>query len=139
MVVCLIGEDDEIRAMLDQPLVKSFVLQLTAAGLRARAYRHPMGDQWRGIQDIDPRSLSRQTASLRCSRRSNPRPILASVPHGTPAAGGSRRSAALHEAGCRVASILDYSGMAGQAFAARSAAKVRETEDEILRLVGAPP
>jgi phthiodiolone/phenolphthiodiolone dimycocerosates ketoreductase len=33
-------------------------------------------------------------------------------------------------------SILDYSGMAGQEFAARSAQKVRETEDEILRLLG---
>ena len=41
------------------------------------------------------------------------------------------------DAGLRVPKILDYSGMAGLAFAARSAAKVRETEDELLRLVAA--
>ena len=32
--------------------------------------------------------------------------------------------------------VLDYGGMAGLAFGARSAAKVRETEDELLRLTG---
>ncbi len=95
-----------------------------------------MGERWRGIQDIDPHSLSRERL-VALFEEVEPEAILASVPHGTPAE-VAREVAALHEAGCRVASILDYSGMAGQAFAARSAAKVRETEDEILRLVGAP-
>jgi phthiodiolone/phenolphthiodiolone dimycocerosates ketoreductase len=31
---------------------------------------------------------------------------------------------------------MDYGGMAGLKFAARSAQKVREAEDELLRLVG---
>jgi phthiodiolone/phenolphthiodiolone dimycocerosates ketoreductase len=37
-----------------------------------------------------------------------------------------------------VPKILDYSGMAGLAYGARSAANVRATEDELLRLCGAP-
>jgi hypothetical protein len=37
-----------------------------------------------------------------------------------------------------VPKILDYSGMAGLKFAARSPAKVQEAEDEFMRLVGAP-
>ena len=35
-----------------------------------------------------------------------------------------------------VCKILDYGGMAGLKYAARSAQKVREAEDEIARLVG---
>jgi phthiodiolone/phenolphthiodiolone dimycocerosates ketoreductase len=35
----------------------------------------------------------------------------------------------------RVPKILDYGGMAGLKYAARSPAKVRETEDEALRLI----
>jgi phthiodiolone/phenolphthiodiolone dimycocerosates ketoreductase len=122
--------------VIARPLVRSFVLQLTADSLRARGYRHPMGDAWRGIQDIDPRALSRDRL-LSLFEEVDPDAILASVPHGTPAE-VAREVSALYEAGLRVASILDYSGMAGQAFALRSAAKVRETEDEIMRLVGAP-
>src|SRR5262245_16234924 len=44
MVVCLLGDRDEIREMLRQPLVKAYVLQLTAERLRVRAYRHPMAN-----------------------------------------------------------------------------------------------
>jgi phthiodiolone/phenolphthiodiolone dimycocerosates ketoreductase len=137
MVVCLLGEPAEIREMLEAPLVRSFVLQLTAASLRARGYAHPMGEGWRGIQDVDPRGLTRERL-LALFDEVDPAAILASLPHGTPAE-VAREVAALHEAGLRVASILDYSGMAGQAFAARSAAKVWETEDEVLRLVGPRP
>jgi len=36
----------------------------------------------------------------------------------------------------RVCKILDYGGMAGLKYAARSAQKVRDAEDELLRLVG---
>ena len=136
MVVCLLGEPAELAEALEQPLVKSFVLQLTAESLRTRGFRHPMGEAWRGIQDIDPRALSRERLDALFGAV-DPEAILASVPHGTPAE-VAKDVAALHEAGLRVAAILDYSGMAGQAFAARSATKVRETEDEILRLVGAP-
>jgi phthiodiolone/phenolphthiodiolone dimycocerosates ketoreductase len=134
MVVCLLGEEDEIRDMLERPLVKSLVLQLTAEALRVRGYRHPMGEQWRGIQDIEPDRLSRERL-MALFEEVDPGSILASVPHGTPTE-VARDIASLHEAGLRVASILDYSGMAGVDFAARSAAKVRATEDEVLRLVG---
>jgi phthiodiolone/phenolphthiodiolone dimycocerosates ketoreductase len=95
-----------------------------------------MGERWRGIQDIDPRSLSRERLE-QLFDEVDPQAILASVPHGTPTE-VARDVAELHEAGLRVAAVLDYSGMAGQAFAARSAAKVQATEDEIRRLVGTP-
>jgi phthiodiolone/phenolphthiodiolone dimycocerosates ketoreductase len=38
---------------------------------------------------------------------------------------------------CGVPKILDYGGMAGLRFGARSAQKVRDAEDELLRLTGA--
>jgi phthiodiolone/phenolphthiodiolone dimycocerosates ketoreductase len=137
MIVCLLGEPDEIREMLGKPLVKSLALQLTADSFRTRGYRHPMGDAWRGIQDIEPDKLTR--ARLRALfEEVDVDAILSLVPHGTPKE-VAREIAALHEVGLRVASILDYSGMAGQQFAARSAHKVRETEDEALRMIRGSP
>jgi phthiodiolone/phenolphthiodiolone dimycocerosates ketoreductase len=134
MVVCLLGEADELAEMLERPLVKSLVLQLTADCLRARGHHHPMGDRWRGIQDIQPDLLPRERL-LELFADVDRDAILSVVPHGTPKE-VARDIVAFHEAGLQVASILDYSGMAGQAFAARSADKVRETEDEVLRLTG---
>jgi phthiodiolone/phenolphthiodiolone dimycocerosates ketoreductase len=134
MVVCLLGTHDEVAEMLERPLVKSLVLQLTAESLRTRGYRHPMGARWRGIQDIQPDLLPRERL-LQLFDEVDVDAILSVVPHGTPKE-VARDIAAFHEAGLQVASILDYSGMAGQAFAARSADKVRETEDEVLRLTG---
>jgi phthiodiolone/phenolphthiodiolone dimycocerosates ketoreductase len=134
MVVCLIGETDELRAALDQPLVKSLVLQLTAEALRAQGYEHPMGPDWQGVQGIDPSVLTRERL-LRLFAEVDPAAILSVVPHGTPQQ-VAQQVAAFGEAGARVVSILDYSGMAGQAFAARSAQNVRETEDALLRLTG---
>jgi phthiodiolone/phenolphthiodiolone dimycocerosates ketoreductase len=133
----ILGERDEIREMLGQPLVKAFALQLTAESFRRRGYRHPMGDHWRGIQDIEPDKLTRERlVSFLASVDTDA--ILSAVPHGTPkeVAGEIR---ALYEAGLRVATILDYGGMAGQRFAARSGAKLRETEDETLRLINGVP
>lgn len=138
MIVCLLGERDEIRAMLRQPLVKAYALQLSAETLRTRGYRHPMGDHWRGVADVEPDKLTRERM-LAFLDRVEVDAILAAVPHGTPKE-VARDIAALHEAGVRVATVLDYGGMAGREFAARSAAKVREVEDEVLRLIrGAPP
>ena len=134
MVMCLLGEPDELREMLHRPMVKSLGLQLTAESYRRRGHVHPMGDQWRGIQDLEPESPSRERL-IRYFDEVDVDAILAGVPHGTPKA-VAQDIAALHDAGARVVSILDYSGMAGQDFAARSAQKVRETEDEVLRLVG---
>jgi phthiodiolone/phenolphthiodiolone dimycocerosates ketoreductase len=137
MVVCLIGERDEIREMLRRPLVKAYALQLTAESLRARGYHHPMGDHWRGIQDIEPGKLTRERL-LAFLDSVDENAILSAVPHGTPKE-VAREIKALYDAGLRVAAILDYSGMAGLEFAARSAAKVREAEDETLRLINGSP
>ena len=137
MVVCLIGERDEIREMLRQPLVKAFALQLTAESLRRRGYRHPMSDDWRGIQDIEPDKLTRERL-LSFLESVDVNAILSAVPHGTPKE-VAREIKGLYDAGLRVAAILDYSGMAGLEFAARSAAKVSATEHEALRLINGAP
>ncbi len=62
--------------------------------------------------------------------------ILDIVPHGTPSQ-VARTVKGFCDAGLRVPKILDYGGMAGLAYAARSPQKVREAEDELMRLVGA--
>jgi phthiodiolone/phenolphthiodiolone dimycocerosates ketoreductase len=134
MAVCLIGEPDELGEILQRPLVKSLVLQLTADALAAHGHRHPMGEHWRGIQDIDPRVLTRDRL-LRLFEQVDPAAILSVVPHGTPKQ-VTQQIADFGEAGARVVSVLDYSGMAGQAYAAESARKVREVEDTLLQLTG---
>ena len=123
--------------MLARPMIKSLGLQLTAESYRRRGRRHPMGDDWQGIQDLEPEFPSRERL-IRFFDEVDVDSILASVPHGTPKE-VAQDVAALHDVGARVVSILDYSGMAGQEFAVRSAQKVRETEDEILRLMGGAP
>ncbi|QZT63929.1 LLM class flavin-dependent oxidoreductase [Mycolicibacterium austroafricanum] len=137
MVVCLIGEPDELCEIVQRPLVKSLVLQLTADALAATGHRHPMGEHWRGIQDIDPRVLTRDRL-LRLFEQVDPAAILSVVPHGTPKQ-VAQQIAEFGEAGARVVSVLDYSGMAGQAYAAESARKVREVEDALLQLTGSTP
>ncbi|ANI39031.1 luciferase [Mycolicibacterium vaccae 95051] len=137
MVVCLIGEPDELGEIMQRPLVKSLVLQLTADALAAAGHRHPMGEHWRGIQDIDPRALTRDRL-LRLFELVDPAAILSVVPHGTPKQVAAQ-IAAFGEAGARVVSVLDYSGMAGQVYAAESARKVREVEDALLQLTGSTP
>lgn len=134
MVMCLLGEPDELREVLSRPMVKSLGLQLPADALRRRGFAHPMGEAWRGIQDLEADFPSR-TRLDEFFEEVDVEAILACVPHGTPKE-VARDVADLHAAGARVVSILDYSGMAGREFAARSAAKVRECEDEALRLVG---
>jgi len=64
-----------------------------------------------------------------------PESILALIPHGTPAQ-VARQIKGFVEAGLRVPKILDYGGMAGLRFSAKSAAKVREAEDELMKLCG---
>ncbi len=137
MVVCLIGEPDELSVILQQPLVKSLVLQLTAEALRSAGHHHPMGEHWRGIQDIDPRVLTRDRL-LRLFDEVEPSAILSVVPHGNPKE-VAEQIAAFGEAGARVVSVLDYSGMAGQAYAAQSARNVRAVEDALRQLTGSAP
>ena len=134
MVICLVGEPDELDVVMQRPLVKSLVLQLTADALRAAGFDHPMGERWRGIQDIDPRALTRDRL-LRLLDEVDPAAILSVVPHGTPKQ-VAEQIAEFGEAGARVVSVLDYSAMAGQDYAAASPSKVREVEDALLTLTG---
>ena len=132
---CLIAQDDaELARVLEAPLVKAYVLQIPAQIMRQYGFEHPLGDGWRGYQDINPEVLPRERI-LAMLEKVNVEAILAVVPHGTPQQ-VARTLKGFVEAGLRVPKILDYSGMAGLKFAARSAQNVREAEDELLRLVG---
>lgn len=133
--VCLIGRDDAALAeILQAPLVKAFLLQVSAELLSTFGFEHPMGDGWRGYQDIDPAILTRERI-VDFLDRVQPESILAVVPHGTPK-DVARTIAEFVEAGLRVPKILDYGGMAGLSYAAGSADNVREAEDELMRLCG---
>jgi phthiodiolone/phenolphthiodiolone dimycocerosates ketoreductase len=132
---CLIARDDaQLARVLEAPLVKAYVLQIPAQIMRQYGFEHPLGDEWRGYQDINPEVLPRERI-LRMLEKVNIEAILAVVPHGTPQQ-VARTLKGFVEAGLRVPKILDYSGMAGLKFAAQSAQNVREAEDELLRLVG---
>jgi phthiodiolone/phenolphthiodiolone dimycocerosates ketoreductase len=107
---------------------------LTAADLRQFGYEHPMGPDWRGIQDFDPVRLSRERIIQFCNDLDT-QAIRDIIPH------GSAEKVAVHfkamaDAGMRVFKVMDYGGMAGAKFAAKSAANVIKVEDEVLRLCG---
>jgi len=129
---CLIGDDDELAEILKAPLVKAILLQISAAELRKFGHAHPMGESWRGFQDIDPHVLTRERI-LDFVDKVNPQSILDLLPHGTP-----KQVAKIVknycDAGLRVPKILDYGGMAGLKYGALSPQKVREAEDELLKL-----
>jgi phthiodiolone/phenolphthiodiolone dimycocerosates ketoreductase len=131
---CLVGDDAELAEILKAPLLKALVMQIPAEVLRQRGFKHPLGDDWRGMQDIDPGKLPREKI-VDMLKRVEPEMILAVIEHGSPEK-IARKYKAYVDAGLRVAKILDYSGMAGLKYAARSAEKVREAEDALLRLVG---
>jgi phthiodiolone/phenolphthiodiolone dimycocerosates ketoreductase len=134
-ITCLIGDDDEIAEMIGAPLVKSYLLQVRGDVLRGHGFAHPMGEDWKGIHDLNPGALTRDRL-VDFLAKVDPKAILAVLPHGTP-----KRIAEIVkgyvDAGLRVPRILDYGGMAGLTFGARSAAKVRAAEDELVRLAGA--
>jgi phthiodiolone/phenolphthiodiolone dimycocerosates ketoreductase len=134
MTPCLIGEEDEVAEMLEAPLVKSYVLQIPAAQMREHGFAHPMGETWRGIHDINPGLLTREVI-IDLLRRVDVNAIRAIVPNGPPRKIAEHYKAFV-DAGARVAKILDYGGQAGAKFRNASAAKVREAEDELMRLVG---
>jgi phthiodiolone/phenolphthiodiolone dimycocerosates ketoreductase len=132
---CLIAENDaELAKILDAPLIKAYVMQIPARLMRERGFEHPLGDEWRGIQDINPETLPRERI-VAMLKKVDVEAILAIVPHGTPQK-VARTLKGFVDAGLRVPKILDYSGMAGLQFAARSAQKVRDAEDELMKLVG---
>jgi phthiodiolone/phenolphthiodiolone dimycocerosates ketoreductase len=132
---CFIGDDAELAQIFAAPLIKAYVLQIPASVMRERGFEHPLGGEWRGFQDINPAVLPRERI-VAMLKKVEPEALLSIVPHGTP-----KRIAQLLkgyiDAGLRVPKILDYGGMAGMEFAARSAQKVREAEDELMRLVAA--
>lgn len=135
MQVCLIGADDAALAEIVQaPLVTAFLLQVSAKTLRGFGFEHPMGENWRGFQDIDPAVLTRERI-LAFLADAQPEMLLAVVPHGTPSE-VAKIIKAYVDAGLRVPKILDYGAMAGLAYAESSAANVRAAEDELLRLCG---
>lgn len=134
ILTCLIGEEHELEEILAAPLVKAYVLQVPAQVMKARGFDHPLGPSWRGYQDIDPGSLTRERM-LAMLGKVDVESILAVLPHGPPSK-VARIVKGYVEAGLRVPKLLDYSGMAGLRFAARSAEKVRQAEDELMRLVG---
>ena len=132
---CLIGDDAELAKILEAPLVKSLIMHISADILKARGFKHPLGENWRGYQDIDPRVLTRERV-VAMLEKVEPEALLAVTPHGTPQQ-VARIVKDFCDAGLRVPKILDYGGMAGLKYAAASAQKVRAAEDELLRLVGA--
>ena len=96
-------------------------------------FEHPLGDNWRGYQDIDPAVLPRERI-VEMLKKVDTRAITTLMPCGTP-----KKIAGILkgyvDAGMRLPKILDYGGMAGLKFGAKSARKVRDTEDELLNLV----
>jgi phthiodiolone/phenolphthiodiolone dimycocerosates ketoreductase len=133
--VCLVGRDEAALAeILDAPLVKSFLLQVSADVLRKAGFDHPMGDNWRGYQDIDPAVLTRERI-VDFLDRVEPEMVLAMVPHGTPKQ-LARVIKEYVDAGLRVPKIMDYGAMAGLRYTAQSAENVREVEDELMDLCG---
>ncbi len=133
--ICLIGDDDEVADMLKAPLVKAIILLINAEDLLRFGYEHPMGPQWRGVQDFDPVQLSRDKI-IRFCEQVDTRAITDIFPCGNPKQ-VARQVKGFCDAGMRVFKLMEYGSMAGLRFSARSADKVRATEDEILRLVGA--
>jgi phthiodiolone/phenolphthiodiolone dimycocerosates ketoreductase len=132
---CLISHDDaELAEILSAPMVKAWVMQVSATTMREFGYEHPLGEGWRGYQDINPEVLPRERI-LDMLKKTNVEAIRKIIPCGTPKE-VARRLKGFVDAGLRVPKILDYGSMAGTKYAARSAQKVRAAEDELLRLVG---
>jgi phthiodiolone/phenolphthiodiolone dimycocerosates ketoreductase len=131
--VCVMGRDEAALAeILDAPLVKSFLLQVSAELLAGFGFEHPMGENWRGFHDIEPGTLTRERI-IDFLGRVEPEMMLAVVPHGTPVQ-VARKISEFVDAGLRVPKILDYGAMAGLDHAAASAENVRAAEDELMGL-----
>jgi phthiodiolone/phenolphthiodiolone dimycocerosates ketoreductase len=131
--ICLIGDEGEIEEMLRAPMVKAIILMITAQDLAPFGYEHPMGPDWRGIQDFDPFKLSREKM-LRFCDDMDPQSIRDVLPVGTPKQ-VAQKLKGYCDAGMRVFKLFDYGSMAGLKFGAASAQKVRDAEDELLRMV----
>jgi phthiodiolone/phenolphthiodiolone dimycocerosates ketoreductase len=100
--------------------------------MRDAGYPHPLGDDWRGIQDITPEALPRERV-LKMLKDFNPEAFLAVTYHGTPTKVASLFKGYV-DAGASLVKVMDYGGMAGLKYAASAGAKLRKTEDELVRL-----
>lgn len=132
--ICLIGDEEEVAEMLEAPLVKVLVLTLSAENTRMYGHEHPMGPDWRGLMDFDPVKLSADNI-MRFCRATDPQIVRDIIPVGS-VQYVAKRIKAMTDAGARVFTVLDYGALAGLKYAAASPAKIRQVEDEVLRLVG---
>ena len=80
---CLIGDEAELEEILKAPLVQAYLLHISADILKSFGFEHPMGQEWRGFQDINPATLTRERI-LAMLAKSGYRAIRAIVPCGTP-------------------------------------------------------
>jgi phthiodiolone/phenolphthiodiolone dimycocerosates ketoreductase len=130
----IIGDEAEVAEVLRAPMVKAIAMQMSAEALAKYGFEHPLGSNWRGIHDLNPSALTREDV-VAILKKVDVNAILAVIPHGTPQ-DVARRLKGYVDAGMEVCKILEYSTMAGLKFAAKSAQKVRDTEDELMRLAG---
>jgi phthiodiolone/phenolphthiodiolone dimycocerosates ketoreductase len=131
--ICLIGEEDEIEEILQAPLVKIMVLTVSAENARVFGHEHPMGPDWRGLMDFNPVNLPRDKIIQYCAEMDT-QIIRDLIPVGT-VKQVALKIKGLIDAGCRLFMILDYGALAGLKYAMKSAEKIRQVEDEVLRLV----
>lgn len=130
--ICLIGDEGEIAEMVKAPMIKSVILMLNAKDVEQFGYSHPMGSDWHGIMDFDPHVLTREKMIEFCEALDT-RMIYDIFPVGTPKE-VAQKVMGFAEAGMQVYKLLEYGAMGGARFGSNSAAKVRETEDEIQKL-----
>jgi phthiodiolone/phenolphthiodiolone dimycocerosates ketoreductase len=136
VVVCLLGDSaEELRKIAEQPMVKAYFLQMRGDYVRKFGHVHPFGDNWEGFHGMDARLLTRDVI-LDMVGKIDAQMVLDCVPNGTPRE-MARVMKGYVEAGVQAPNFLDYGAMAGLSYAARSAAKVRAAEDELMRLVEA--
>lgn len=132
---CMMGDDAELDEIFKSPLVRAYMLlQTSAADMRLKGYEHPISDKWRGMQDIDPGKLPRELL-LDVLKRTPEDAIRAITPHGSP----KKIAHVLKDyvdAGMTTYRAHDMSVLAGLKHAAKAPLRIRETEDELQRLVG---
>jgi phthiodiolone/phenolphthiodiolone dimycocerosates ketoreductase len=135
VLVCLLGDDaEELRRIAEAPLVKAYILQMRGDFVRKFGFTHPFGDDWIGFHEFDPRRLTREVIVDFLSKVDADM-VLGLVPNGTPKEMALKMKAYV-DAGLKIPNFLDYGVMAGAHYAARSGAKVRAAEDELMRILG---
>lgn len=129
-----IGDDDELAEIMEAPLIKAYVMQIPAYAMRERGFTHPLGEEWRGVQDINPSTMGRERI-LDMIGKVRPEMILECATHGSPKQVAWIVKGYI-DAGLRVPKIVNNAAMAGLKFQARAAERVRETENELAILLG---